>query len=80
MPSSERLSVVAVSKEHPQQLLPHRFIPQAIDEWVARGAAKRQPCDQSLQPLRYTPLSPQSLGAHHTDVRPPRHQEGAYHH
>lgn len=76
----KRLSVVPISKAHPQQLLPHRFIPQAIDEWVAHRAAERQPRYQSLHPLRHAALTPQGLSAHHPNVWPPGHEEGANHH
>lgn len=79
LPRGERLSVVAVSEAHAQQFLPDCLIPQAIDERVAHGTAERQPRHQGLQPLRDAPLSPQGLGAHHTHVRPPAHQEGADH-
>lgn len=80
MPRGERLPVVAIAEAHPQQLLPHRLVPQPVYERMAHGAAERQPSHQSLQSLRDAALSPQGLGAHHAHVRPPRHQEGADHH
>lgn len=80
LPRGERLSVVAISETHSQQLLPHSFIPQSIDERVANCAAERQPRHQSLQSLRHSPLSPQSLCTHHPDIWTPSDEEGADHH
>lgn len=80
LPGSERLPVIAISEAYPQQLLPYGFIPQAIDERVTHGAAERQPCHQSLQPLRHTALPPQRFCTHHPNVWPPGQKEGAYHH
>lgn len=80
LPCGKRLSVVTIAEAHPQQLLPHRFIPQSINERVAHGAAEREPRHQSLQLLRDVALTPQGLCTHHPNVRPPSYEKGADHH